>query len=420
MKDQLTTDTNSQITGIKTPSKLKFQPESLRRTPPQTDDDISTPIRRVQSVQRPSGTISDAPPRRANDDLPPRRPSAPPPENDADLPPRRPGSTAPIRLTGKTLESASPALEKSGAIDVEHGLSREELDELKSCEATIAKGEQTFVVVGQNLETIRDRRLYRETDKTFEAYCQRRWNFGRARATQLIGSSNVARLLTTVNTTAPTCERQVRPLIELSPVDQEKVWLEAVKSTPNGPPTGEHVREVAKRFKTALGQPTSSPKKLLTGSARWAKVLKLLEETRTGCPTYFKDELGQQLLEYVERNWPTTEVALPPTSPVPAVSSTLALPSPVTPPVKPVTKLGPQPELADDVVVARVIAAPVSPKKTPSPITSPSPVRAVRRSHHQGIGAGRHSQSRSWSGQWVGRHVANRQGQRGNFSHLVG
>jgi hypothetical protein len=53
-------------------------------------------------------------------------------------------------------------------------------------EAIIEQGQKTFLKVGNALLEIRDARLYRDEQSTFEDYCQIRWNFGRVRAHQLI------------------------------------------------------------------------------------------------------------------------------------------------------------------------------------------------------------------------------------------
>ncbi len=62
---------------------------------------------------------------------------------------------------------------------------------LEQCECIIARGHQTFIAVGQALLEIRDRRLYRETHATFEAYCRERWGFKRVQAHNYISAAKV-------------------------------------------------------------------------------------------------------------------------------------------------------------------------------------------------------------------------------------
>ena len=53
-------------------------------------------------------------------------------------------------------------------------------------ESTIERGLKTFYAVGNALLAIRDDRLYRQTHKTFEAYCRDRWDMGRNYVNKLI------------------------------------------------------------------------------------------------------------------------------------------------------------------------------------------------------------------------------------------
>jgi hypothetical protein len=63
---------------------------------------------------------------------------------------------------------------------------------------------------------IRDKRLYKDRYATFEEYCQKRWEFTRAYASNLISAANAADNLSTM-VDKPTHESQVRPLTALPP-----------------------------------------------------------------------------------------------------------------------------------------------------------------------------------------------------------
>jgi hypothetical protein len=93
-----------------------------------------------------------------------------------------------------------------------------EQGELRKAEAIIEKGQQMFMDVGNALATIRDGKLYRETYKTFDAYCKERWKFDRTYAHRLITAA------VTVENVAHgqqiTTERQAR---ELAKVPKEKL-----------------------------------------------------------------------------------------------------------------------------------------------------------------------------------------------------
>jgi len=128
-------------------------------------------------------------------------------------------------------------------------LATQDVKRLAACEATIEKGMSTFVEVGQALAEIRDSKLYRETHKTFQAYCKERWSMARSRAYQLIEAAVVVEnLSTTVDKTddmfPPVNEAQVRELSRVAPEKQPEVWREASK---NGTPTAAKVTEAAKK-----------------------------------------------------------------------------------------------------------------------------------------------------------------------------
>lgn len=66
---------------------------------------------------------------------------------------------------------------------------------LTKLEKTIDAGVKQFIAVGEALTEIRETRLYRAEFKSFEAYCQKRWQFTRQRAGQLIEAAEVANSL---------------------------------------------------------------------------------------------------------------------------------------------------------------------------------------------------------------------------------
>jgi len=68
-------------------------------------------------------------------------------------------------------------------------LTSDEQTALKRCEKIIRKGAAEFIRVGLALREIRDRRLYRETHSSFEAYCLARFDFKRAHGYRLIAEA---------------------------------------------------------------------------------------------------------------------------------------------------------------------------------------------------------------------------------------
>lgn len=172
-------------------------------------------------------------------------------------------------------------------------LSQAEATELDACEQVIESGVQVFIEVGQALLTIREKRLYRTTHKTFEAYCRERWRFGRDRATQLMRSAEVAEMTrTTCSRFAPT-EAQARQLAPLrdDPEKVREVWQKAndVAQAEGRRLTAKdihHVRELA------------DPLDVRDAEARWSK---RNPGTTTPLSTYGPDEAMRDWLDTLDR-----------------------------------------------------------------------------------------------------------------------
>jgi hypothetical protein len=144
------------------------------------------------------------------------------------------------------MESTNTLLDREYATDQLDVAERARLQELESI---VEHGLQTFYEVGKALEEIREQKLYRETHKTFEAYCQEKWGMARQTANRFIGAARVMEILEPIGSKIPTKESQIRPLAQLPPELQIKIWQEAVESSPNGIPTGAAVKRlVEERF----------------------------------------------------------------------------------------------------------------------------------------------------------------------------
>ncbi|MBD2184425.1 hypothetical protein H6S82_10565 [Planktothrix sp. FACHB-1355] len=118
---------------------------------------------------------------------------------------------------------------------------------LEELEAVIEQGLQTFYEVGKALDEIREKKLYRETHKTFDAYCRDKWGIARRTAYQFIDAAHVMENLCAIAHKIPTKENQVRPLKGLPSELQIQIWQEAVESAPNGIPTGAAVQRLVDR-----------------------------------------------------------------------------------------------------------------------------------------------------------------------------
>lgn len=141
-------------------------------------------------------------------------------------------------------------------------LSPIEITDLAIAEDTIRAGLDSFVRVGEALARIRDGRLYRGTHETFAAYCEDRWKMGRSHAYRMIDASEVAANLSPMGDTvpAPTSERQLRPLVGMSPDLQREAYLRAAETAPDGKLTAAHVEKVAHEIAEVEFIETPEPK----------------------------------------------------------------------------------------------------------------------------------------------------------------
>jgi hypothetical protein len=122
-------------------------------------------------------------------------------------------------------------------------LTKAESLSLKAHEGVIERGLNTFIEVGNALFAIREERLYRDSHKTFEAYCRERWGMSKTHANCLISSSEVAKDLTAI-AVKPATESQCRELAKVPKEQRAEVWQEVVNTAPNGRVTAKHVAEV--------------------------------------------------------------------------------------------------------------------------------------------------------------------------------
>jgi hypothetical protein len=115
---------------------------------------------------------------------------------------------------------------------------------LAACEATIARGLQTFTEVGHALARIKTEKLYRADYDSFEAYCKARWGFARAHAYRLIDAAKVVENVSPIGDIPK--ESQARELARLPADQQQDAWQEVIEET-DGRPTAAAVRETVER-----------------------------------------------------------------------------------------------------------------------------------------------------------------------------
>lgn len=139
-------------------------------------------------------------------------------------------------------------------------LTPQESVRLCELERVIQKGKDTFVEVGNALAEIRDSRIYRATFKTFEDYCQERWQFRRDYVNKLIAASSVVSNLDTM-VSKPDNERQARPLAKLPAEQQPAAWGKAqeIAKEEGKPVAARHVEAAVAEImpKQEVGNPQS-------------------------------------------------------------------------------------------------------------------------------------------------------------------
>jgi hypothetical protein len=100
-----------------------------------------------------------------------------------------------------------------------------EQERLAQLETLIARNQEHFCEIGKALKEIRDSCLYKlALFETFEAYVRARWDIGRAHAYRLIKFYEVIHNLSPIGDILPANESQVRPLVQLEPCEQRKLW----------------------------------------------------------------------------------------------------------------------------------------------------------------------------------------------------
>lgn len=129
-------------------------------------------------------------------------------------------------------------------------------------ESIIARGLQTFYDVGNALMAIRDSGKYREVGyKTFEDYCDRRWDMGRSHAYRLIDSASIVENLSPIGDIVPSNEAQCRPLIAFrdNPDLQRLAWRRAIEAAMDGRITAALVEEMVVKLAEELREKAPPP-----------------------------------------------------------------------------------------------------------------------------------------------------------------
>jgi hypothetical protein len=124
-------------------------------------------------------------------------------------------------------------------------LSDAERAERDQCDEIIVQGLAGFIRTGAAIATMRDKRLFRETHATIEAYCFDKYGIGRRRAYQLMDSAPVGAELERQGITVN--EAQASELAKLPAEKRAEVYRQV---------EGAHKRVTAALIREAAGEPS--------------------------------------------------------------------------------------------------------------------------------------------------------------------
>ena len=140
-------------------------------------------------------------------------------------------------------------------------MSKTEVKRRTELEGLIHKNFKVFYDVGCALREIQQRRLYRNTHRTFSAYCKELWDMTSRSAYRYIEGANIVDNVRNCaqseitgqnvtnwsqNSSEPQNESQARALAKFDPDRQRIIWLEAVKTAPKGKISAAHIKKTAR------------------------------------------------------------------------------------------------------------------------------------------------------------------------------
>lgn len=121
-------------------------------------------------------------------------------------------------------------VEAAGTMEVSR-LSQDEIDARERCLAVMDKHFLSWAEFGFAVREFRDRKLYRLTHPTLEAFLKERYDIGRSTAYQYINGVEVLENVRNADIRFPLLpekEALVRPLTKLEPDDQPRGWQLAI------------------------------------------------------------------------------------------------------------------------------------------------------------------------------------------------
>ncbi len=181
-------------------------------------------------------------------------------------------------LQSNAMPEKNTDVPKNTPVEVVEELSPEEAADRQRLELKV---EKAFYSAGVALRELRDRRLYRNTHKSWKTYCLERFGYGRDSADLKILAASVVDNLNNLPTNGrqimPTNERQVRAITSLKPNEQRQVWDKAVEAAGGSVPSARVVKDALLRHLGVvedLNQKHPSPPEFAPGDVVEIKALK--------------------------------------------------------------------------------------------------------------------------------------------------
>lgn len=173
---------------------------------------------------------------------------------------------------------------------------------------------KSYIELGRLLAEIKERKLYKSSHHTFAAYSQDVLDMARCTAYRYIEANFVVNNLSPMGDKIeelenvnrgthslpllPQNERQARALIGLSPEEQREVWIEAVKTAPEGKISAAHIGKTVRQLKGNRVVETieRTKREKAPNGAR-------ISDEFTAAFNVFKDAVQVEILS----NWATTD-----------------------------------------------------------------------------------------------------------------
>lgn len=155
--------------------------------------------------------------------------------------------------------------------DLADRLSADEKRDLAQHEARIKDGMKIVFDVALALTGIRNGRLYRETHKTFELYCDERWGFTKTHANRMIAGASVLEDLTPIGAKPKNIE-QTKPLTRLKPEQRREAWAVAQERAAGKEVTAFDLEQAAAKVAPKVSKMAPPPTKEQLVKAKRARV----------------------------------------------------------------------------------------------------------------------------------------------------